>query len=74
MTMDESGKAKEKMQLTHDCSWPGPSNQSINSRIDKDLLAPLQHGRCLFQVLHCIQRMRHQNHSRRILLEEHNLD
>ena len=74
MTMDELGKAKEKMRLTYDCSWPGPLNQSINSRIDEDLLAPLQYVRCLFRVLHRIQHMRLHNPSRRILLAKHDLD
>ena len=34
-TIDEMGKPKEKMRLTHDCSWIGPSGQSVNSRIDE---------------------------------------
>ena len=72
--VDELGNSKEKMRLTHDCSWPGPSNHSINSRINEELLAPLQYGRCLYRVLHRIQHLRYNNPSKRILMSKHDLD
>ena len=74
ISIDEKGNPKEKMRLTHDCSWPGPSENSVNSRINEELLAPLQCGRCLLRVLHHIQAMRFRNKSKRILMAKHDLD
>ena len=58
MTIDENGNAIEKSRLTYNCSWIGPSSYSLNSRINEDLLAPLQYGRFIYRVLHNIQMMR----------------
>ena len=58
MTIDEDNNPKEKLRLTHDCSWIGPSSShSLNSRINEELLAPLQYGRCMYRVLHAIQHL-----------------
>ena len=73
-TVNEMGETVEKMRLTHDCSWPGPSQYSVNNRINEDLLAPLQYGKCFYRVLHHIQNMRFHNPSRRILMAKHDLD
>jgi len=73
-TVDELGETVEKMRLTHDCSWPGPSQYSVNNRINEDLLVPLQYGRCFYRVLHHIRHMRFNNPSRRILMAKHDLD
>ena len=63
------------MRLTHDCSWVGSkSNYSLNSRINEELLAPLQYGRCMPRVLHTIQYLRAKHPSKRILLAKHDLD
>ena len=75
MTIDEANSPKEKLKLTHDCSWIGStSSHSLNSRINEDLLAPLQYGRCIYRVLHSIQHLRSKHPSKRILLAKHDLD
>ena len=74
LTINESGESIEKMRLTHDCSWPGPSQFSVNNRINEELLAPLQYGRCFYRVLHHIQNMRYNNPSKKILMAKHDLD
>lgn len=73
-SINKSGEQIKKMRLTHDCSWLGPSQNSVNSRIDENLLAPLQYGRCFYRVLHHIQNMRYRNQSTRILMAKHDLD
>ncbi len=75
MTIDEEGNPMEKRRLTHDCSWKGPaSSHSINSRINEELLEPLQYGRCMYRVLHNIQYMRFKNPSKKLLMAKHDLD
>ena len=74
LTIYEKGNPKEKRRLTHDCSWEGPSYFSINSRIDKDLLEPLQYGRCIHRVLHNIQHVRFTHPEEKILMTKHDLD
>ena len=75
MTIDEEGNPTEKRRLTHDCSWKGPaSSHSINSRINEELLEPLQYGRCMYRVLHNIQYMRFKNPTKKILMAKHDLD
>ena len=73
-TINEKAETIRKLRLTHDCSWEGPSNFSINNRIDESKLAPLQYGRCILRVLHNIQFMRYKNPNRRILIFKHDLD
>ena len=74
LSIDEKGNPKEKMRLTHDCSWLGSSENSVNGRINEELLAPLQYRRCLIRVLHHIQHMKFNNKSKRILMVKHDLD
>ena len=57
-TINERAETIQKLKLTHDCSWEGPSSFSINNRIDETKLAPLQYGRCILRVLHNLQHMR----------------
>ena len=73
-SINERNENIEKLRLTHDCSWEGPSSFSVNSRIDEDLLPPLQYGRCLLRVLHNLQQLRHNNPNKRILMAKHDLD
>ncbi len=73
-TVNELGETIEKMRLMHDCSWPDPSQCLVNNRINEELLAPLQYGRCFYRVLHHIQHMRFNNKSTRILMAKHDLD
>ena len=73
-SINEKNESIEKLRLTHDCSWEGPSSFSVNSRINEELLPPLQYGRCLLRVLHNIQQMRYNNPNKRILMAKHDLD
>lgn len=73
-TINEKNETIEKLRLTHDCSWEGPSSFSVNNRINEDLLPPLQYGRCLLRVLHNLQQMRYENPNKRILMAKHDLD
>ena len=73
-TINEKAETIKKLRLTHDCSWEGPSESSINNRIDESKLAPLQYGRCILRVLHNLQFMRFKNPNRRILIFKHDLD
>ena len=48
-----------KKRITHDLSWPGKlSKQSINSRMDQDLLEPVMIGHCLLRIIHYIVNLR----------------
>lgn len=73
-SINEQNETIEKLRLTHDCSWEGPSSHSVNSRINEDLLPPLQYGRCLLRVLHNLQHLRYNNPNKRILMAKHDLD
>ena len=73
-TINERAETIQKLRLTHDCSWEGPSSFSINNRIDETKLAPLQYGRCILRVLHNLQHMRYKNPNKRILVFKHDLD
>ena len=74
LSINEKNESIEKLRLTHDCSWEGPSSFSVNSRINEDLLPPLQYGRCLLRVLHNLQQLRFHNPEKKILMTKHDLD
>ena len=74
ISIDEEGNPSEKRRLTHDCSWVGPSSHSLNSRINEELLAPLQYKRCLHRVLYNIQHIRFNHPTEKILMSKYDLD
>ena len=59
-----TGEFVSKLRVTHDLSFPGAfSQQSVNSRVDKDVLEPCMFGHTLLRVVHRIvhNRIRHPN-------------
>ena len=61
MTIDEDRKQVEKRRLARDCSWEGPSNYSVNYRINEELLEPFQYRRCILRMLHHMHFVRFKN-------------
>ena len=74
LTIYEKGERYTKRRVTHDCSFPGPSGQSVNNRVLKDTLQPCFYGFCLLRILHMISAMRIKWPSKRILIEKIDLD
>ena len=56
-SIDENGKQIIKRRTTHDASFPPLSEQSINNRMIRDLLADCFFGHCLLRILHQIHIM-----------------
>ena len=73
-TIDEKGKRKIKRRLTHNCSRVGPTNTSVNSRCDKELLEPSIFAFCFLRILHMLHAMRLKYPMIAILLNKADID
>ena len=67
-TITEWGERIKKFRTTHNCSYEGPSGNSINNRFLKDQLSPNIYGQALRRFLHGIAIMRYQCPDQKILL------
>ena len=66
-----NGEFVNKLRVTHDLSFPGKiSGESINSRVQKDLLEPCMFGHTLLRVIHTIVHLRQKYPSKRIWLRK----
>ena len=63
-----------KRRTTHDCSFPGPSGQSCNKRVDKSLLDECRYGHALKRFLHGIHEMRLRHPHTTIWMNKTDLD
>ena len=57
LTIDANGNKQVKRKTTNDASFNPPSKQSLNERIDRDLLVNCFYGHCLIIILHAIHIM-----------------
>jgi len=55
-TLDTNGNQIVKFRMTHDQSFPGPSNLSVNLRVKAEELPPIMYSYTLSRVLHYIVR------------------
>ena len=53
-TVDLSGNRAVKYQMTHDQSFPGPSNLSVNLRVQHEQLPPIRYSFVSLQTIHYI--------------------
>jgi hypothetical protein len=53
-TINTKGEIIPKYRLTHDQSFPGPSQKSVNLRVKKELLPPIMYSFVLQRVIHYI--------------------
>ena len=70
----ENGEYVDKLRVTHDLSFPGAkSNESINSRVDKEKLEPIMFGHCLLRVIHRIVDLRARHPTKKIFIRKEDL-
>jgi hypothetical protein len=69
--VNASGSFVEKFRVTHDLSFPQAfSNESINSRTDKDQLEPCMFGHALIRVIHSILHLRQKHPNKKIWIRK----
>ena len=69
--ISSSGNFVEKCRVTHDLSFPGESSgESINSRVDKEILEPCMFGHSLLRIIHYIVNLRRRHPNRRIFIRK----
>ena len=69
--VSETGEFIEKLRITHDLSFPAAfSNQSVNSRVNKDELEPCMFGHALQRLIHHIVVLRKRHPDKRIWLRK----
>ena len=72
--ISEEGTYVPKLRLTHDLSFPGAfSEESINSRIDREKMEPIMFGHCLSRVVHQIVSLRKKYPSKKIFIRKEDL-
>ena len=73
-TINEKGERTIKRRVTHDCTFPFPSGDSINNRTIHELLEPCIYGQCLRRLLHQTHQIR-LNYPHEVILQmKHDLD
>ena len=73
-SINDKGQQITKRRTTHDATFPPPSEQSINNRMIRDLLADCFFGHCLLRILHQIHIMRLTHPSVCIFLSKLDID
>ena len=73
-TLSPENEVVPKYRVIHDCTFSGPSNKSINNRIDKNLLEPSKIGFCFQRILHSIHEKRFRHPSHPIFITKHDQD
>jgi hypothetical protein len=73
-SLDSFGNRTEKFRMTHDQSFPGPSNQSVNKRVKSDELPPIMYSYVLLRTIHYILAVRQRHPLVRIFLCKFDLD
>ena len=72
-SLTDDGIRVEKWRMTHDQTFPGPSNLSVNKRVIKEDLPECMYGHTLLRVLHFIVDLRYRHPDKRILLGKFDL-
>jgi hypothetical protein len=73
-TINESGNRVPKYRMTHDQSFPGPSNLSVNLRVIKTKLPPITYSFVLIRAIHYICSVRLRYPSTKIFMCKVDLD
>ncbi len=73
-TINEIGEKIPKFRMTHDQSFPGPSGNSVNNRVIKELLPPCMYSFVLLRSIHFIVNLRIRHPTTRIYLCKFDLD
>lgn len=73
-SLDSFGNRVEKFRMTHDQSFPGPSNQSVNKRVKTEELPPIMYSFVLLRTIHYIIGVRQRHPLVRIFLCKFDID
>jgi hypothetical protein len=73
-SLDSSGKKMIKFRMTHDQSFPGPSNLSVNLRVQNDKLPPIMYSFVLLCTIHYILSIRSRHPYTKIFLCKFDID
>jgi len=73
-SVDPLGNRVVKYRMTHDQSFPGPSNKSVNSRVQHDKLPPIRYSFVLLRIIHYIVDLRRRHPTTRIYLCKFDID
>jgi hypothetical protein len=73
-SIDASGKRIVKYRMTHDQSFPGLSNQSVNKRVKFSELPPIMYSFVLLRTVHYIIGVRQRHLTVRIFLCKFDID
>jgi len=73
-SIDASGKRIVKYRMTHDQSFPGLSNQSVNKRVKFSELPPIMYSFVLLRTVHYIIGVRQRHPTVRIFLCKFDID
>ena len=73
-SIDAQNQRIQKRRTTHDCTFPGPSGNSCNHRVIKELLDECQYGHAFKRFLHGIHNMRRRHPSNIIFMNKTDMD
>jgi antitoxin component of MazEF toxin-antitoxin module len=73
-SINELSKKTPKFPMTHDQSFPGPTGNSVNSRVQKENLQFCMYSFVLLRLLHFIIHLRHNHPKTKIFLSKFDLD
>jgi len=69
-----AGNRVVKHRITHNKSFPGPSNKSVNLRVQHEKLPPIRYSFVLLRVIHYIVDLRRRHPTTRIYLCKFDID
>jgi hypothetical protein len=72
--IDASGSRSFKHRMTHDQSFPLPSNLSVNLRVQNNKLPPIMYNFVLLRSIHYILSLRHRHPSTKIFICKFDID
>jgi hypothetical protein len=73
-SIDENNDRIKKRRTTHDCSFPGPSGHSCNTRVIPELLEDCHYGHALRRFLHGLHNIRARHPNKIIWLNKTDMD
>ncbi len=73
-TINELGNVVEKLRMTHDQTFPGPSGQSVNKRVIHGKLPPNVYGFTIKRILNYIATLRLHHPNSKIFLSKFDFD
>jgi hypothetical protein len=73
-TINERGERIPKYRMTHDQSFPGPSNLSVNLRVIQEQLPPCMYSHVLLRSIHYIVDLRSRHPNKRIFINKFDID